>query len=64
LANKTLSISPASSIDEKKMYAIIRKEFSANSKGKTASIKKNYGTEVNHKPGSVLLRRAYPTKKR
>jgi len=50
-----LSTSPASSIDEKKMDAIIRKEFSTNSKGKTASIKKNYGTEVNHKPGSVLL---------
>ncbi len=38
LANKILSTSPASSIDEKKMDAIIRKEFPANSKGKTASI--------------------------
>jgi len=38
LANKTLSISPASSIDEKKMDAIIRKALSTNSKGKTASI--------------------------
>jgi len=43
LANKILSTSPASSIDEKKKGAIIRKELSTNSKGKTGSISKTTG---------------------